>query len=267
MLRLENLSVSVQGKPILTDINLHIAPGEVHVLFGPNGTGKSTLIGTIMGFERYEVTAGKIFFKGQDITNAPCYERAKLGVGVMIQRPPTIRGLSLRKMVEICGATPEETEQMAQWMGMSEFLDRSVNEGFSGGELKRSELLQLMAQKPDLLLLDEPESGVDVENIALVGRAANYILQNGKKKSCDKNCCSFANCPGQNPLAGSKASGLIITHLGHILKYVPATHAHILYEGKISCQEGEPLHVLNCIATSGYENCARGVCKGGCKNG
>lgn len=178
MLKIENLSVAVQGRQILHDINLHIKPGEVHVLFGPNGTGKSTLIGTIMGFERYEVLSGKIYFKGHDITEAPCYERARLGVGVMIQRPPTIRGLSLRHMIEICGATPQETEQMARWMGLADFLDRSVNEGFSGGELKRSELLQLMAQKPELLLLDEPESGVDVENIALVGRAANYILHN-----------------------------------------------------------------------------------------
>lgn len=267
MLKLENLCVSVKGKPILTDINLHIAPGEVHVLFGPNGTGKSTLIGTIMGFERYEVTSGKIYFKGQDITNAPCYERAKLGVGVMIQRPPTIRGLSLRKMVEICGATPEEAEQMAKWMGMSEFLDRSVNEGFSGGELKRSELLQLMAQKPDLLLLDEPESGVDVENIALVGRASNYILQHDNKKSCDKGCCNLANCPAQNPLAESQNSGLIITHLGHILKYVPATHAHILYEGKLTCHEGDPLQVLKCISLNGYQSCVSNGCKGGCKNG
>jgi Fe-S cluster assembly ATP-binding protein len=134
MLKIENLSVAVQGRQILHDINLHIKPGEVHVLFGPNGTGKSTLIGTIMGFERYEVLSGKIYFKGYDITEAPCYERARLGVGVMIQRPPTIRGLSLRHMIEICGATPQETEQMARWMGLADFLDRSVNEGFSGGE-------------------------------------------------------------------------------------------------------------------------------------
>ena len=137
MLKIENLSVAVQGRQILHDINLHIKPGEVHVLFGPNGTGKSTLIGTIMGFERYEVLSGKIYFKGHDITEAPCYERARLGVGVMIQRPPTIRGLSLRHMIEICGATPQETEQMARWMGLADFLDRSVNEGFSGGELKQ----------------------------------------------------------------------------------------------------------------------------------
>lgn len=264
MLRLENLSVAIGGKQILKNINLHIAPGEVHVLFGPNGTGKSSLIGTIMGFERFQVLEGKIYFKGQDITEAPCYERAKLGVGVMIQRPPTIRGLSLRQMISICGAEPQEVERMAEWMGLSDFLDRSVNEGFSGGELKRSELLQLMAQKPDLLLLDEPESGVDVENIALVGRAANYILNNEPcgGVGCDKACCAAGGC-GSNPLAASKRSGLIITHVGHILKYVPASHAHILYQGSLSCTDGEPMEVLSCISRSGYETCVKGACRRG----
>ena len=161
MLKIEHLSVAVRGRKILNDINLHIKPGEVHVLFGPNGTGKSTLIGAIMGLNRYEILEGKIYFKGQDITDMSSDERARLGVGVMIQRPPTIRGLSLRKMVEICGATSEEAETMAKWMGLDNFLDRSVNDGFSGGELKRCELLQLMAQNPDLLLLDEPAAGMN----------------------------------------------------------------------------------------------------------
>ncbi len=264
MLNIEHLSVAVGDKQILTDINLHIGYGEVHVLFGPNGTGKSTLISTIMGFENYKVLEGKIIFKGQDITQASCDERARLGIGVMIQRPPTIRGLSLRKMVEICGATPREAESMAAWMGMTDFLDRSVNEGFSGGELKRSELLQLMAQKPELLLLDEPESGVDVENIALVGRAANYILQHvdcRQDKKCDTSCCGHkADCPKNNPLAESGHSGLIITHLGHILKYVPASHAHILYNGRMTCPKGDPLEVLQCISRMGYEHCAGAAC-------
>ena len=217
-----------------------------------------------MGFENYKVLEGKIVFKGQDITRASCDERARLGIGVMIQRPPTIRGLSLRKMVEICGATSKEAESMAAWMGMTDFLDRSVNEGFSGGELKRSELLQLMAQKPELLLLDEPESGVDVENIALVGRAANYILQHvdcRQDKKCGTSCCGHkADCPKNNPLAESGHSGLIITHLGHILKYVPASHAHILYNGRMTCPKGDPLEVLQCISRMGYEHCAGAAC-------
>ncbi len=268
MLKIENLSVAVRGKQILKNINLHIAPGEVHVLFGPNGTGKSTLIGAIMGFDRYEILGGKIIFKGQDITAMPCYDRAKLGVGVMIQRPPTIKGLSLRKMIEICGATPEETEAMAKWVNMTDFLDRSVNEGFSGGELKRSELLQLMAQKPDLLLLDEPESGVDIENIALVGRATNYILNHEEcSNSQEGACCGQKGFCDHNPLKERTKSGLIITHLGHILKYVPATHAHILYQGTLTCNSGDPLEVLNCIGKTGYETCVRnGQCGKGCNN-
>ena len=234
MLKIENLTVVIDGRKILDRINLEIKPGERHVLFGPNGTGKSTLIGTVMGFARYQVTGGKIFFKGQDITDLPCNQRAKLGIGMMIQRPPTIRGLSLRQMVELCGATPAETERLAELLDMTKFLDRNVNEGFSGGELKRAELLQLLAQQPELLLLDEPESGVDVENIALVGRAANEILQ------------------------GENKAALIITHLGHILQYVPATHAHILYQGKITCRQDAPMEVLRCIEESGYSACVAG---------
>lgn len=261
MLKIEHLSVAINDKEILHDINLHIRPGEVHVLYGPNGTGKSTLVGTIMGFDRYKVTKGKIFFKGQDVTEMPLHERAKLGLGVMIQRPPTIRGLSLRQMVEICGATPEEAETMAKWMGLDEFLDRSVNDGFSGGEIKRSELLQLMAQKPDFLLLDEPESGVDVENIALVGRAAKYILSDNHC-NCQKGCCPNVGLglPKVDPLAQSKRSGLIITHLGHILKYLPADTAHVLFNGTLSCS-GDPQEMFTCISQKGYEHCINIGCR------
>ena len=236
MLKIENLTVAVEGRTILQNINLQIAQGETHVLFGPNGTGKSTLLGTIMGFDRYKVLSGKIIFKGQDITNLTCDERAKLGIGMMIQRPPTIRGLSLRKMVELCGAKADEVENLAKTLDMTNFLDRAVNDGFSGGELKRAELLQLMAQNPELLLLDEPESGVDVENIALVGKAAKSVIEK------------------------ENHAALIITHLGHILQYVPATHAHILYQGKITCQQDAPLEVLRCIEKSGYSACVAGQC-------
>ena len=187
MLKIENLTVAIGDKQVLRNINLEIADGETHVLFGPNGTGKSTLLGTIMGFERYKVVSGKIYFKGKDITDLPCFERAKLGIGVMIQRPPTIRGLSLRKMVELCGAKSEQVDELAKTMEMQNFLERSVNDGFSGGELKRAELLQLMAQNPQMLLLDEPESGVDIENIALVGHAAKQIIQGQRQDRREKN--------------------------------------------------------------------------------
>ena len=247
MLKLENLSIAIGGKQILHDINLEIKPGEVHVLFGPNGTGKSTLIGAIMGFSRFEVLSGKIIFNGEDVTNLPVYERARRGIGVMIQRPPTVRGLSVRQLTEICADDKgADVDKLAEKMNMTAFLERSVNEGFSGGEIKRSELLQLMAQQPDLLLLDEPESGVDLENIALVGGGVNYILERGFDGG--------QPAPLAKRRAGRKKSGLIITHTGHILRYVPADVAHIRYDGSLSCS-GNPQEMLECIGNEGYEHC------------
>ncbi len=252
MLRIEHLSVKVQGKLILRDVNLHIKPGEVHALFGPNGTGKSTLVGAVMGFPRFSVVEGRILFGETDITALPVDVRAELGLGVMIQRPPTIRGLTLRQMVTLCSREAVDADALAAKLNLSEFLDRNVNEGFSGGEIKRSELLQLMAQKPDLLLLDEPESGVDLENIALVGAAADWIMERGAAVA--ENVA-----PGESlrqRRAKRSKSGLIITHTGHILQYVPADIAHVLYDGTISCS-GNPQEMLSCIRQGGYEHCIR----------
>lgn len=248
MLKIEDLSVEVGGRQILADINLHIKPGEVHVLFGPNGMGKSTLIGAIMGFSRFNITAGKIVFKGQDVTAAPVYERARLGIGVMIQRPPTVKGLTVRQMVNLCSHNDADAEKLADIVNMRQFLDRSVNDGFSGGEIKRSELLQLMAQQPDLLLLDEPESGVDIENIAVVGKAADYILQRGGN--------GLQSSSLKVRRATRTKSGLIITHTGHIMQYVPVDTAHILYNGTLSCS-GNPQEMFSCIQAKGYEQCVR----------
>lgn len=248
MLKIENLSVSVAGRPILHDVNLEIKTGQVHVLFGPNGTGKSTLIGAIMGFPRFQITEGKIWFKGSDITEVPVYERARSGIGIMIQRPPTIRGLSVRQMVDICSRRTADTDKLAERLHMTDFLERNVNEGFSGGEIKRSELLQLLAQQPDLLLLDEPESGVDIENIVLVGEAANRILSRGPVDLPDATM--------RRQRQERTKSGLIITHTGHILQYVPADIAHVMYHGTISCS-GNAQEMLQCIQRKGYEECVR----------
>lgn len=249
MLKIENLSVKVDDRLILHDVNLNILPGEVHVLFGPNGTGKSTLISAIMGFSRYTVVSGKIYFKGQDITQATVDERARLGIGVMIQRPPTLRGLTVREMVGICGKKQVDIQELAKKMNMNDFMDRGVNDGFSGGEIKRSELLQLMAQQPDLVMLDEPESGVDIENIELVGKAANYILERGKRNN-GQTVKDFRS--------SRKKSGLIITHTGYILKSVPADIAHVMYRGTLACS-GNPQEMLSCIRDKGYEECVNCV--------
>ena len=177
MLEIQDLHVSVHGTPVLKGIDLKVEAGETFILFGPNGSGKTTLLMTLMGFSGYEVTRGKIIFKGHDITYAPMYERARLGIGMSFQRPPTIHGLPTGKMVELCGrGRAMDIPAMARRVHFDTFLDRDVNAGFSGGEIKRSELLQLMAQQPSLLLFDEPESGVDLENMALVGKTVRKLL-------------------------------------------------------------------------------------------
>jgi Fe-S cluster assembly ATP-binding protein len=171
MLKIEDLYVEVAGKKILQGVNLHIKPGETHALFGPNGSGKSTLLGAIVGFRRYRITGGKIFFKGEDVTGLSVHERAQRGIGIAFQRPPVLRGVSMRDLLRISGqGKVENIEELAKPLNFLSFLERDVNVGFSGGEIKRSELLQLLTQDPDLVLLDEPESGVDLENIALIGQ-------------------------------------------------------------------------------------------------
>lgn len=246
MLLLENVSVEVANKVVLKNINMEIKTGELHVLFGPNGSGKSTLLATIMGLRNYNVIEGRIYFKGQDITDLPPNERANLGIGIMLQRPPTLRGVKTKDIVSISSREKANPEELAKMLDLEEFLDRDINSGFSGGEIKRSELLQLLAQDPDLVLLDEPESGVDLENIVLIGKAINRLLQRETPTSKE--------VPPKEIRERRQKSGLIITHTGYILDYVAADIGHVLYDGHLSCS-GNPIELLRCIRQMGYEEC------------
>jgi Fe-S cluster assembly ATP-binding protein len=240
-LRIEQLSAEVEGREILHNVNLEIKLGETHVLFGPNGSGKTTLLMAIMGFPKYRATKGKIIFKGQDITGLPLDERARLGIGMSFQRPPVVRGVKTRDMLAAClkGEESEERiKQLAEKTNLLDFLDREVNYGFSGGEIKRSELMQLLAQRPTLTLVDEPESGVDLVNIALIGELLNSLLE--------KDC----------PIPERKCMGLIITHTGHILDYVNARTGYVMCDGVIGCV-GDPHEILATIREKGYEECIR----------
>jgi len=127
MLMIEDLQVNIGDREILKHIDLEIKEGETHILFGPNGSGKTTLLMTIMGYPQYTVAAGKIFFKGEDITHMPINERAKLGIGMSYQRPPTIHGLKTRQMVEICGKGKADPETLAADVHFTDFLDRDIN--------------------------------------------------------------------------------------------------------------------------------------------
>ena len=237
MLHIEDLWVNVQGKEVLKGINMDIGIGETHCLFGKNGSGKTTLLMTIMGFDGYEVKHGKIIFKGKDITYMPLNERAKLGLGLSFQRPPTLRGVKLRDMLNLCSQIPGAGVELAIQYGFEMFLDREVNHGFSGGEIKKSELLQLMAQNPDLTLLDEPESGVDIENLNVIGDMIRKLLEKDKHRNRTK-------------------SGLIITHTGFILNYVTADKGHVMLNGKLCCQ-GNPIDIFEGIQKHGYEECVK----------
>ncbi|CCH47646.1 ABC transporter ATP-binding protein [Pseudodesulfovibrio piezophilus] len=249
MLTIEDLHVNIGDKQVLEGINLEIREGETFILFGPNGSGKTSLLMTLMGFNGYEITQGKIFFKGEDITEAPMYERARLGVGMSFQRPPTIHGLRTRHLVKMCSRKGNvDPDLLAEIVNMTEFLDRDINAGFSGGEIKRSELLQLMAQQPDLVLFDEPESGVDMENMQLVGRVARDVLDGNYNVAPDLSL--------KERKAQTKTAGLIITHTGYILDYVNADRGQVLYKGHLCC-EGRPRDILDHIRQHGYQECVR----------
>ena len=249
MLKIDNLHVNVGGKEVLKGIDLHIAEGETFILFGPNGSGKTTLLMTLMGFSGYEVTGGTILFRGQDITHMPTFERARLGVGMSFQRPPTISGLKTRHLVQMCSRGRDvDIEHMARQVHFESFLERDINSGFSGGEIKRSELLQLMAQNPRLVLFDEPESGVDLENMKLIGRTVRMLLQGEIQPRPDT--------PMKALKAKVNTAGLIITHTGYILDYVNADRGHVMYDG-ILCCEARPRDILEHIAQYGYKECVR----------
>ena len=248
MLRIEDLQVRIGDREVLKHIDLEIKEGETHILFGPNGSGKTTLLMTIMGYPQYTITAGKIFFKGEDITHMPIYERAKLGIGMSFQRPPTIHGLKTKQMVRICAQGDIDVEKLAAKVNFEEFLERDINAGFSGGEIKRSELLQLMAQEADLLLFDEPESGVDLENISLIGQSISSLLQRDFHVEPDRT---------QKQMRQARTRmGLIITHTGFILDYVTADKGQVLYEGVLSCRSN-PQEIFRCIKRMGYQECVR----------
>lgn len=249
MLTIDDLHVNIGDKEVLKGINLTIGEGETFILFGPNGSGKTSLLMALMGFSGYTVTKGTITFKGRDITHAPMYERARMGIGMSFQRPPTIHGLRTRHLVNLCGqGHPVNVEFMAKMVNMTDFLDRDINAGFSGGEIKRSELLQLMAQRPDLVLFDEPESGVDMENMQLVGKVARDVL--------DGRLDANPDLSKREMKARARTSGLIITHTGYILDYVNADRGQVLYNGHLCC-EGRPRDILDHIREHGYQECVR----------
>ena len=207
---------------ILKGLNLEISPGEIHALMGPNGSGKSTLAATLMGSPEYEITSGEVLFKGEDVTDWSPEERAKAGLFLAFQYPQAIVGVSVLNFLRQSLAARTDGEisilqlrmQIMEWMeklGMDpSFADRFLNDGFSGGEKKRNEILQMAILKPEMAVLDETDSGLDID--------ALKIVANGIRSVCE-----------QNP----NLSVLAITHYQRLLEYLTPDHVHVLLDGRI----------------------------------
>lgn len=242
ILEIKNLCVRVGENDLLKHINLSIPYGEVHALFGQNGSGKTTLMMTIMGFSAYKIMQGQIIFKGQDITGLNICERARLGVAIAQQRPPTIQGITLRSILNFILHNTQNSEEklieLAKAAQIELFLDRSINDGLSGGEIKRAELLQLLALSPEFSMMDEPDSGVDIEALDMVGNLVNKFFSPDAKRPVKRK------------------AGLIITHSGNILEHMNIDKAHVMHEGSIGCS-GNPAIILDHISKCGYEECVR----------
>ena len=224
MLKIENLHVSIKGREILKGVNLEVNAGEVHAIMGPNGTGKSTLASVIAGKEGYEVTEGNIIYKGKNLIDLSIEDRAREGIFIGFQYPVEIPGVSIANFMRTAlneirqsrGLDPLNGAQFLKLMNekkkvveLTEKLsNRSVNEGFSGGEKKRNEIFQMAMLEPTLSILDETDSGLDIDALRIVANGVNQL------KSPDN-------------------ATIVITHYQRLLDYIVPDYVHVLYEGRI----------------------------------
>ncbi|MDD5147671.1 MAG: ATP-binding cassette domain-containing protein [Candidatus Daviesbacteria bacterium] len=210
LLKISNLSSSVEGKKIISGLNLEIASGETIILMGPNGSGKTSLFKTILGVGNFRINSGEIYFGNKKINNLSIDQRARLGIALMFQKPPKITGVTLLSLLKLLNSDERKIKKQIKNFSADKLASRDLNSNFSGGELKRSELLQLSLQYGRLYLLDEPDSGVDLTNIKLIGKQINELTK-------EKN-----------------SSAIIITHTGQILDYVKANKAYLMVDGQIA---------------------------------
>jgi Fe-S cluster assembly ATP-binding protein len=214
-LEIKNLHVSVEGKAILKGLNLTIPVGEIHAVMGPNGSGKSTLASSVMGHPKYEVTDGEILWKGESLLGMTPDARAKRGLFLAFQYPQEIYGVSVNNFLRLAiterfGKTPSFKEfnaDMEKWI-KPEFTKRFLNEGFSGGEKKRNEVLQMGMLRPEMAIMDETDSGLDIDALKIVSR-------------------------GVNEMRGENFGALVITHYQRLLDYIVPDYVHILVDGRI----------------------------------
>ena len=237
MLEVKNLHAGVEGKEILHGLNLSVGKGEVHVILGSNGSGKSTLMNVIMGHPKYEIFSGELNFEGENLADLKTFERARRGIFLSFQTPEEIPGITVEnmlrtakqamtgKVVKILQFRKKLQETMAELQIDKEYSSRYLNVGFSGGEKKRNEILQLLMLEPRLALLDETDSGLDVDAVQIVSKGV------AKFHTAENSC-------------------VIITHNTQILKNLSVDKAHILLNGKIVKSGGAEL--VEEVSQNGY---------------
>ena len=228
MLKIEDLQVEIDGQEIVKGLDLEVNKGEIHAIMGPNGSGKSTLANVLMGHPRYEVTGGSITFQGQDVFELEPDERAKLGMFLAFQYPSEVPGVSVANFLRtaINSVREEELsptemyrllqEKMSIMQMDPKFAERYLNEGFSGGEKKRNEILQMLMLDPKLAIMDETDSGLDIDALQVVAK-------------------------GVNEMKGPEFSAVIITHYQRILRYIEPDRVHVMLDGRLVTSGGKEL--------------------------
>ena len=228
MLRIENLHVEVDGNEIVKGLELEVGRGEIHAIMGPNGSGKSTLANVLMGHPRYDITEGSVTFEGEDVLELEPDERAKMGIFLAFQYPSEVPGVSVANFLRtaVNSVREEELSPMEMYKLLQEkmaimqmdpkFAERYLNEGFSGGEKKRNEILQMLMLEPTLAIMDETDSGLDIDALQVVAR-------------------------GVNELRRPEFSAVIITHYQRILRYIQPDRVHVMLDGRLVTSGGREL--------------------------
>jgi len=238
VLKIENLQVEIEGGEILKGLDLEVGKGEIHAIMGPNGSGKSTLSNVLMGHPRYDVTGGSITFMDEDVMELEADERARLGMFLAFQYPSEVPGVSVANFLRTAVNSVRENElspmemyrliqEKMKIMQMDpKFAERYLNEGFSGGEKKRNEILQMLMLEPKLAIMDETDSGLDIDALQVVSK-------------------------GVNELRGPEFSAVIITHYQRILRYIEPDHVHVMLDGRIVTSGGKDLALA--LEDKGYD--------------
>jgi Fe-S cluster assembly ATP-binding protein len=238
MLKIENLQVEIDGQEIVKGLDLEVNKGEIHAIMGPNGSGKSTFANVLMGHPRYEVTGGSITFQGEDVFELEPDERARLGMFLAFQYPSEVPGVSVANFLRTAVNSVREEDLSAMEMYRliqdkmkimqmdPRFAERYLNEGFSGGEKKRNEILQMLMLEPKLAIMDETDSGLDIDALQVVAK-------------------------GVNELRGPEFSAVIITHYQRILRYIEPDHVHVMLDGRLVTSGGKELALD--LEDKGYE--------------